>query len=182
LRNRDEVSINKERAILADLRFQMTKTVNKPIVNFLATGGAKNGYLPDLGKLKGNYAVGIGIAVPLFDGMKTKYNLLQAESAINSLNFESEGTRRAISTEVKEAVEYVISAQQKEEQFSLQLEQAEQAYSLAETSFRSGVITNLELLDANTAVSQSRLSLLKAKIDFNASIYRLKAALGEKLW
>jgi outer membrane protein TolC len=182
LRNRDEVSINKERAILADLRFQMTKTVNKPIVNFLAIGGAKNGYLPDLGKLKGNYAVGIGIAVPLFDGMKTKYNLLQAESAINSLNFESEGTRRAISTEVKEAVEYVISAQQKEEQFSLQLEQAEQAYSLAETSFRSGVITNLELLDANTAVSQSRLSLLKAKIDFNASIYRLKAALGEKLW
>jgi outer membrane protein len=182
LRNRDEVSINKERAIIADLRYQMTKTMNKPIVNFLATGGTKNGYLPDLGKLKGNYAVGIGIAVPLFDGGKSKYNLLQAESAINSLSFESEGTRRVISTEVKEAVEYVISAQQKEEQFSLQLEQALQAYALAETSFRSGVITNLELLDANTAVSQSRLSLLKAKIDFNASIYRLKAALGEKLW
>jgi outer membrane protein len=182
LRNRYEVSINRERTMVADLRYQMTRTLNKPIINFQATGGTKNGYLPNLGKLKGNYAVGVGIAVPIFDGMKTKYNLLQTQSAISSLDFESEGTRRTISSEVKEAREYVISASEKEEMSALQLEQALKAYSLAETSFRSGVITNLELLDANTAVSQSKLSLLKAQIDFNASIYRLKAALGEKLW
>jgi outer membrane protein TolC len=56
------------------------------------------------------------------------------------------------------------------------------AYSLAATSFRAGTITNLELLDANTAVSESRLMLLKARIDYAASIYRLKAAVGEKLY
>jgi outer membrane protein TolC len=98
------------------------------------------------------------------------------------LNFENEGTRRTITSEVREAEEYVVSAKQKELQFQLQLEQAQQAYSLAETSFRSGVITNLELLDANTTVSQSMLMLLKARIDYAASIYRLKAVLGEKLY
>jgi outer membrane protein TolC len=71
---------------------------------------------------------------------------------------------------------------QKEQQFKLQLEQAQKAYSLAETSFRSGTITNLELLDANTAVSESRLMLLKARIEYAASIYRLKTALGERLY
>jgi outer membrane protein TolC len=114
--------------------------------------------------------------------MKTKYNLQQAESAINSLHFENEGTQRNITSEVREAEEYVVSAKQKEMQFRLQLEQAQEAYSLAETSFRSGVITNLELLDANTTVSQSMLMLLKARIDYAASIYRLKAALGERLY
>jgi outer membrane protein len=180
--NRNEMSINREKTVLAGLRYQLTKTLDKPIINFFATGGAKNGYLPDLNQLKANYAVGVGISVPIFDGMKTKYNLLQAESSINSLNFENEGTRRSITSEVREAEEYVASAKQKELQFRLQLEQAQKAYSLAETSFRSGVITNLELLDANTIVSQSMLMLLKSRIDYAASIYRLKAALGERLY
>jgi len=180
--NRDEMAINHEKEVLAGLRYQLTKSLDKPVINFMAAGGAKNGYLPDLNQLKANYAVGVGISVPIFDGMKTKYNLQQAESAINSLHFENEGTLRSITSEVREAEEYVISAKQKEVQFMLQLEQAQQAYSLAETSFRSGVITNLELLDANTTVSQSMLMLLKARIDYAASIYRLKAVLGERLY
>jgi outer membrane protein len=180
--NRDEMAINREKSVLAGLKYKLIKTLDKPIINFVATGGAKNGYLPDLNQLKANYAVGVGISIPIFDGMKSRYNLLQAKSAINSLNFEDEGTRRNITSEIKEAKEYVISAMQKEQQFKLQLEQAQKAYSLAETSFRSGTITNLELLDANTAVSESRLMLLKARIDYAASIYRLKTALGERLY
>jgi outer membrane protein len=181
-RNRDEMTINREKSVLAGLRYQLTKTLDKPVINFVASGGAKNGYLPDLSQLKANYAVGVGISVPIFDGMKTKYNLMQAESAINSLRFENEGTRRSITSEIRTAEEYVISAKQKELQFGLQLEQAQKAYSLAETSFRSGTITNLELLDANTVVSQTRLMLLKARIDYTTSIYRLRAALGERLY
>ena len=114
--NRDEMAINHEKAVLAGLRYQLTKTLDKPVINFIAAGGAKNGYLPDLNQLKANYAVGVGISVPIFDGMKTRYNLLQAKSAINSLNFENEGTRRNIASEIREAKEYVISAMQKEQQ------------------------------------------------------------------
>jgi outer membrane protein len=180
--NRDEIEINRERSVIAGLKYDLIKTLDKPVINFVATGGAKNGYLPDLYQIRANYAVGVGISIPIFDGMKTRYNLLQAKSAINSLNFENEGTKRNIASEIREAEEYVISALQKEQQFKLQLEQAHKAYSLAETSFRSGTITNLELLDANTAVSESRLMLLKARIDYAVSIYRLKAALGERLY
>jgi outer membrane protein len=180
--NRDEIEINRERSVIAGLKYDLLKTLDKPFINFVATGGAKNGYLPDLYKVKANYAVGVGISIPIFDGMKTRYNLLQAKSAINSINFENEGTKRNISAEIREAKEYVISALQKEQQFKLQLEQAQKAYSLAETSFRAGTITNLELLDANTTVSESRLMILKARIDYSASIYRLKSALGERLY
>jgi outer membrane protein TolC len=180
--NRDEMAINRGKAVLAELKYKLIKTLDKPIINFVASGGAKNGYLPDLNQLKANYAAGVGISVPIFDGRKTKYNLLQAKSAINSLNFEDEGNRRRITSDITEAKEYAFSAMQKEQQFKLQLDQAQEAYSLAEISFRSGTITNLELLDANTAVSESRLMLLKARIDYAVSIYRLKTALGERLY
>jgi outer membrane protein len=180
--NRDEMVINREKVALAELKYKLIKTLNNPIINAVASGGGKNGYLPDLSQVKANYVAGVGISVPIFDGMKTKYNLLQAKSVINSLNFEDEGTRRNITSDITEAKEYMIAAMQKEQQFELQLDQAQEAYSLAEISFRSGTITNLELLDANTDVSQSRLLLLKSRIDYAVSIYRLKAALGERLY
>jgi outer membrane protein TolC len=44
------------------------------------------------------------------------------------------------------------------------------------------VITNLDLLDANTSVSESSLMLLKARIDYVTSIYKLKAALGQRIY
>jgi outer membrane protein len=180
--NRDEVLLNEEKTSLAGLRYGMIKLQNKPLISFMATGGAKNGYIPYLNKLTPNYVLGLGIRVPLFDGTKNKYNLSQAQSAITSLSYESELTKRNISNELYEAEAYMFAAEKKIKQFELQLEQALKAYALAETSFKAGVITNLDLLDANTSVSESRLMLLKARIDYAASVYKLKAALGERLY
>jgi outer membrane protein len=180
--NRDEVLINEKRASLAGLKLGMTKLQNKPYLSLQASGGAKNGYIPYLNKLTPNYVIGMGLRVPLFDGMKNKYNLSQAQSAITTISYESEFTRRNISNEVSESEALMHAASKKVSQSELQLRQALKAYSLAETSFKSGIITNLDLLDANTSVSESSLMLLKAKIDFAASVYKLKAALGERIY
>jgi outer membrane protein TolC len=181
-RNRDEVLINEKKTSLAELRFGMTKLQNKPMLNLEASGGLKNGYIPDLNTITPNYVIGVGLRVPIFDGMKNKYNLAQAQSAINSLSYESDFTKRNISNEVYEAEALMYAAKKKVGQFELQLKQALKAYSLAETSFQSGVITNLDLLDANTSVSETSLMLLKARIDYVTSVYKLKAALGERIY
>jgi outer membrane protein len=181
-RNRDEILINQKRTTAAELRYDMVNLQNKPMLNLQATGGAKNGYIPDLNQIRPNYVVGLGLRVPILDGMKTKYNRMQAKSAISSLTYESDYTKRNISNELSEAEAFMFSAGKKVSQYELQLSQALKAYALAETSFRSGTITNLDLLDANTSVSESRLLLLKARIDYAASVYRLKAAMGERLY
>jgi outer membrane protein TolC len=180
--NRDEVLINEKKTSLAELRFGMTKLQNKPLLSLEASGGAKNGYIPDLAKFTPNYVIGLGLRVPLFDGMKNKYNLAQAQSGITSLSYESELTKRNISDEVYESEALMFAAYKKVSQSELQLRQALKAYSLAETSFKSGTITNLDLLDANTSVSESSLMLLKARIDYAASVYKLKAAMGERIY
>jgi outer membrane protein len=181
-KNRDEVILNQKKTELAGLRYDLVRLQNKPVINLLASGGAKNGYVPYLDKIRPNYVIGLGIRIPLFDGMKNKYNLSQAQSAITSLSYESESAKRNVSNELYEAEAYMFAAEKKVNQFMLQLAQALKAYSLAETSFKSGMITNLDLLDANTSVSESRLMLLKARIDYAASIYKLKAALGERIY
>ena len=79
-----KILINEKRASLAELKYGMTKLQNKPVISLQASGGAKNGYIPYLNRLTPNYVVGLGLMVPLFDGMKNKYNLSQAQSAISS--------------------------------------------------------------------------------------------------
>jgi outer membrane protein len=174
--------INQKRTSAAELRYQIVSLQNKPMVNFLASGGAKNGYIPDLYKITPNYVVGLGLRVPIYDGSKTRYNRLQAKSAITSISYESEYTKRNISIELSEAETYMFAAGRKVNQYELQLEQAMKAYSLAQTSFKSGSITNLDLLDSSTSVSESSLLLLKARIDYAASVYKLKAAMGVRLY
>lgn len=181
-RNRDEVLINAQKSTLAELRLGMTKLQNKPFLGLQVSAGAKNGYIPYLNRLTPNYVVGLGLKVPLFDGMKTRYNVSQAQSAITTLSYESDLTKRNISNEVYEAQALMTAAFKKVSQSELQLTQALKAYSLAETSYKSGMITNLDLLDASTSVSESSLMLLKARIDYATSVYKLKAALGLRIY
>jgi len=111
--NRDEVLINEKKASLAELRYGMVKLQNKPLLSLQASGGAKNGYIPYLNKITPNYVVGLGLRVPLFDGLKNKYNLSQAQSAITSLSYESEFTKRNISNEVYESEAFMFAAKKK---------------------------------------------------------------------
>jgi outer membrane protein len=180
--HRDEMMIARKKTDVAESRYQVIKTQNNPSFNLFATGGAKNGYFPNLDQMKMNYVVGAGIRVPIYDASRTKYNLQQANSSIISSGYEAETTRRTVTNDVVENETRLKAAQQKVEQYQMQLEQAREAYALAETNFKAGAITNLDLLDTSTTLSESSLLLLKARIDYMVSIFRLEASLGLRLY
>ena len=180
--HRTEMKMAAEKKQLAQLNYDMINTQETPELNLFGAAGFKNGYLPNLNTIKGNFVAGIGFSYPVFDAMRNRNNLAVAGSAIASASDETEITRRTIEGQVVENYENLDAARSKMEQLRLQLDQAVQALALAQTSFRSGAITNLDLLDANTTVSESRLMLLKARIDYVLSAYRLRAAMGERLY
>ncbi|ADQ78424.1 outer membrane efflux protein [Paludibacter propionicigenes WB4] len=184
INHRSEMKIARQKNILTDTHLKIVNAQNNPTLNFNGTGGIKNGYFnnkyQDVGKL--NYVVGIGLKVPIFDANRTKYNRIQAQSEIKSNLQDTELTRRAIINEVIESKSNTETALKKVNQSELQLEQAEQAYSLADTNFKAGVITNLDLLDSSTAVAESKLALLKTKIEYSINFLKLKIALGEQIY
>ena len=182
LQNRDEMKLSREKAKLAEIRYSITDYQNKPVLSGFLSTGIKNGYIPYMNDPKANFVAGIGVKVPIFDGHRKIYNQLQAKSAIQVNEQETEIVRRNITEEVVESQSNLQASQKKVDQSELQLRQAIQAYALAKVSFDSGVITNLELLDGSTAVSESRLMLLKSRIDFTVNVYKLKSAIGERLY
>ncbi len=182
MQNRDEMKLANEKAKLASLRYSLTGSQNNAVFNAFLSGGVRNGYTPYLYDPKANFVAGVGVRIPIFDGKRNKYNLIEAKSAIQVNDEETEIARRSIVNEVVEGEANVKAAHQKVAQGELQLKQATQAYSLAKVRFESGVITNLELLDGSTSVSESRLMLLKAKIDYTVNLYKLKSAIGDRLY
>ncbi|MFT3751384.1 MAG: TolC family protein [Paludibacter sp.] len=182
--NRNELKIARQKEEISKSRLDYIKVQNNPSLNAFASGGLKNGYFnskfEDTGKL--NYAVGVGIKVPIFDANRSKYLKTMATSDYEGNQQETELAKRSITTEIVECRANAESALKKVKQSELQLQQAEQAYELAEVSYKAGSLTNLDLLYSSTAVSESKLALFKTKIDYTVSLQRLKIALGEKLY
>jgi outer membrane protein len=182
LQHRKEMQIALKKNELALLHLNVVKTQNNPSLNFIANGGWKNGYVPDIEKIQAHYLVGLGLRVPIFDGTRSKYNIMMAKSSAESSKMESEIIQRNISSEVVENVTNLETASKKVDQSKLQLSQAQEAYKLARINYSAGVITNLDLLDAATAVSESNLMVLKAEIDYTISLYLLESSVGKQLY
>lgn len=180
--NREEVKIAAERIDLTSAKMKQSDAQNNPSLSLLASGGVKNGYIPDQMALKANYSVGAGLKVPIFDANRTKYNKRQIDVEAKSASYDLELSKLSIVNEVVECRANVESALKRVRQSQLQLVQAQRAYRLAKTSFEAGSITNLDLLDASTTLSESKLNLLNSKIDYTLNSIRLKVATGEKIY
>lgn len=181
LKNRREMQIAVENEKLANMRMKIAKTDYNPVIRAFASAGGKNGYIPDLNKVKLNYVAGIGLSIPLYEGSRNKNNVELAQVSIDDSKYETELTRRKITTEVVNYYLLEQASQKKIDEYELQYEKAEEAYKLAETSYNDGVITNLDLLYASTALAQSQLDLLKSKIDYMVNQYNLRIAMGETI-
>jgi len=182
LAHRDEMQMAIKKNNMAVIHLNMVRAENHPSLNFLAQGGWKNGYVPDINKIRPNYVIGLGLQIPVFDANRLKYNTLVAESSIESSSQETELTRRDISSEVVKNESRLMTAQEKIEQTELLLTQAKEAFDLAENSFSAGAITNLDLLDASSNVSESKLMVLRSRVDYAISLNLLKASLGERIY
>jgi len=180
--NRIDLKMAEERRKTSESKLALVKTQIYPALNFFASGGWKNGYIPELNNPKANYAVGASLKVPLFDSGRTRYNKVAANNEIEVNNQEIELTRRTITNDIVENKSNIEAALKKLQQSEMQLKQAQQAYQLAETSYRAGTITNLDLLDSYTALSDTKLTLFKAKIDYTVNYLKLRIALGEKIY
>ncbi|TSA25979.1 MAG: TolC family protein [Bacteroidetes bacterium] len=181
LEHRNEMLLARLRQEHAMLKLRSVKVQNNPSLNAFLAGGWKNGYIPDLNKITPNYAAGLSITMTVFDATRHKYNIRLANSSIEESRFEMDNVSRDIATEVFQNETSLDASETRIDQGQLQVKQAEEALHLAAVSFQSGGITNLDLLDAETALEESRINLLRAQIDHAINLVRLNISLGNKI-
>ena len=181
-KQRPEYKLVLDAHVSADLRRSFVTKGNYPILNLNLAYGVKNGYIPNLNKMRWNWVAGVQLQVPLFEGFQVHYKKEEAEADYRASSSQIEDTRNMIISQVQQAMSDVQTSLNKIATTKVQLDQAQEAKSIAETQYAIGVISNLELLDAQTMLTQAQFIYLKAQYDYVISRYALDRAIGQRLW
>jgi outer membrane protein len=117
-------------------------------------------------------------SVPIFDGHLTRARVGQARADLESADVTLQEIRQAIGLEVKQSYLMVGEAEQRLDTAEAAMTEAEEALRLAQLRYKNGVGIQLEVSDAELALTQARLNELNARFDYLDAYARLQRAVG----
>jgi outer membrane protein len=179
--NRPEMKLAKDAENSAVVSKQVASLTNLPTLNIIASYGFKNGYEPNLDVLRGNWAAGINASIPIFNGNLRDAKVEEAEANLKSSSAKILELERKIRSQVELAAADLNASKSKIKTSELQLKQARDAVSRAEVRYRDGVITNLDLIDAETSLSEAELLRLRVTYENVLNTYSLMEAVGSNI-
>ncbi|MFB6099307.1 MAG: TolC family protein [Salinibacter sp.] len=175
------VRVAKARVEAARRRVRAADQSDTPTLALTARGGVRNGYPSDLAEPRLNESIGVSLTVPLFEGFATKRQVEEARAQMQAAEARLTDVRRQVSTRVRQAASDLRARLDRLATTQLRVEQARAAARLARTRYEAGSITNLELLDAETALQQARLERTEVRYQIILGRYALRRAAGTLL-
>lgn len=121
---------------------------------------------------------GITLTMPLFDGFRTKARIQQAQAELHRAEHELELARKGVRLEVLRAVKDMESLKRSYEAQLATVSLAEETYAIAQTRFRNGLSTQLELTDAETALEAARANYANTLYRYDLALADLDRILG----
>jgi outer membrane protein len=177
-RDRPELKLARDAEKSALVSKQVASKEDLPALRVIANYGLKNGFEPNLDVLRGNWAAGINASIPIFNGNLRDAKEEEADANLKSSSANIIALERDITVDVGQAVADLKANMSKIKTSMLQVEHAKQAVTRAEIQYKDGVITNLDLIDAETSLAQAKLGLLQIQYRNLLSYYNLKKAVG----
>jgi len=183
--NRHEVKLSKDAEATAELQAKLIERSNMPSLGVGAQVGGKNGYiLPNvaISDIRFN-TVGVAqLSVPIYDGGKNRKQRVEAVANYRSAVARTQDTQEQIRADVRQAANNMEFSQARYDNALQQVAQATDALTRAQGRYRYGVGQNLDVLDAETQLAQSRLARAQAMYNYTLGLYQLRRATGEQIW
>jgi outer membrane protein len=117
----------------------------------------------------------------LFDGQLTRGKIMEAKARYEQAQLDVDESGRQIELEVRTAYSNFIEERELLDSQKMVQEQAQEALRLAEARHSAGTGTQLDVLSAQTALTQARTTQVQALHDFAIARARLQRALGEDM-
>jgi outer membrane protein TolC len=152
---------------------------NLPSLQAFAGWGWHNSSLTsDLRDDVDGWQVGLQLNWYLFDGFATRGRIVQAKAAHERSRIELDDTGSKVELEVRTAYSSFVQAREVLESQKKVQEQAEEALRLARSRAEAGTGTQLDVLSAETALTEARTTQIQAKYDYAVTVARLERAIG----
>jgi len=180
--NRPEIKLAHDAETTANLQARLIERSNMPSLGVGAQVGAKNGYLPELNRIRPNTVGVVQLSVPIYDGNKNKNQRVEALANARSAVARTQDTQEQIRADVRQAANNMEFSQARYDNAQQQIAQATDALTRAQGRYRYGVGQNLDVLDAETQLALARLARAQAMYNYTLGQYQLKRATGEQIW
>ena len=147
---------------------------------------AKNTFKVSGNDFIGSSVVGLSLSLNLFQGLQTRARVEEAELEMRRSQEQLSGVETNLRTAVHSVILQLAQARKRIEAQAKTVDQAERGYKIATTRFTSGSGTQLEVNDAQLALTQAQVNRIQAiydylvaSADFDQLIGRIPAYVSE---
>ncbi len=165
LRTRPEMKLARDDEQTSRLKQDAADRGDRPTLAAQVTGGVENGVIPNLYDNKGYVTAGLSLDVPILTGRRLTGDRMEADAGVRSAQARERELSETITTDVADAYSDLNAAKARLGSADTLVAQAKEALSLAQTRYANGIITNFELLDAQSSLRSAELSRLQARYD-----------------
>ncbi len=124
------------------------------------------------------WSIVANITIPIWDAGLTRARKQQARADIDAAKADERGARDAVTEEVKRALNDFEEASRRRETAAANTLQAREALRIAQVRYTAGLAQNVEVTDAQVALTQARSNEVNAAYDYLAALSSLNRALG----
>jgi outer membrane protein TolC len=124
------------------------------------------------------YAVNLIFTLPIFNGFTTSARVAQSKAMIRELELSQKGLVDMVRFEIREAILKLNEAKESLLSQEKNVEQAQESLRIAELNYAEGMITVLDVSQAQAALSQAKTNYSQALFDYVISLARLEKAKG----
>jgi outer membrane protein len=181
-RQRAEIIVAKDAENTARLQIAAASTANDPLLATNIQGGVKDGYLPNLTDPKLNWAGTVSFHMPILDGGRTRAQVDQADANYRMAQAHTQDVLLGIRSDIEQALADVQASRSRLALTETQIQQAQQAFDIAQVRYKNGAATNLEVLTAQSALEQANLQRAQLLYSYELSQYNLNRAVGTVMW
>ena len=179
--NRVEARQIESRRSMAETQIALTRTLNKPTVSAAFNFEFRNGFLPSVGQIRGNWNAVLAVSYPVFDGNRTSAQVAQAEVALRTIDEQSEDLVRGFAQEIDQALSDLKTLELKTTVEEAKIAHAEKALRIADERYRNGLMSMTDLVEAQDSLDSARLNYLQLVYNHVLARYDLFQAVGRKI-
>lgn len=174
--NRPEIGQAQLNIDAAKSGITVAKSGNKPTVAFSASEDWYKDEFP--GADNNNWSMSLVASFNVFDSGATKAKISQADYTLTKSQEQLKQTSDTVQLDVRNAYLSLREAEKRISTSQVAVDKAEEDYKIAQVRYSSGVGTNLDVMDAQVALTQAKTNYTQALYDYNTSKADLDKAMG----
>jgi len=142
------------------------------------SGVATSSYSGDTLAMDSGWSLGMAVAVPLFNGYQTKYQVGEAQANVDILAAKEASLRQGIHQDVQQGYLNLKEAEERIAATKFAIQQAEENATLATGRYEAGVGAPVEVSDADVLLVNARTNHIQALYDYRITQTIIEQAVG----